>query len=545
MGLDGVRLLIVVEDFDLRVCADSVGLSDAQKAQPDSRAQPIDERSAVDSHIFQSATYWRSHFQDVAIYAIYAHTAYNEVSDAGVGLIGSGLPRASSPLDSQLSPTNQNASASWPFADAQSSNQSGPARFNPAKLSQRRSNVRAERDRVRPIADYCPTHVVLCSADASAIGWITRNQIPSIVLLCDWREPLGWWQRWQHRQIIRQLNQPNVAWVGSHGAYACEILSASGINAQKLIPWEWPQPQLPVQYDYKQLRHDRDTIALIYVGPMHCAAGVDDLIRAVSHLHQRQQITYLKLICETSDERAAMGDVLLPHSPQDTLYRSPVEAISAGADKLVGAYGDDSASTYLAGTYESSLNADSLDADLRRLIALVQTLDLTDYVSFVPALPEPTLIREVRAADLVVMPGYDRSWPDTTPPSLQLAMAARSPVVAADHAHFKEHLFHGVNAVIFPEGNAKSMAHRIERVMSQPQLYAQLSEALNIPLHAIKVPARWSDLIDRWLRSEVDPLSSASDYQQLCNWAYSSGRYQGIAPMQKPPQFLQNKNSEA
>ena len=120
-------------------------------------------------------------------------------------------------------------------------------------------------------------------------------------------------------------------------------------------------------------------------------------------------------------------------------------------------------------------------------------------------------------------------------------MATRTPVIASDHEHFKEHLFHGVNAMIFPEGNAKSMAHRIERVMAQPQLYAQLSEALDIPLHAIKVPARWADLIDRWLRSDETSPAGSDHQQQLRNWAFSSGRYQSITPMQKPPKGLNKK----
>ena len=415
------------------------------------------------------------------------------------------------------------------------------------------------------------------------INWATRNKISSVVLLSNWREPLGWRQRWQHQQLINQLNQPCVSWVGAHGACACKILRDSGVDPRKLIPWEWPQPHLPFQDDPRQLRYDRDTIKLLYVGPIHKTAGVDALLLAVHHLHQRNRIASLQLICETSDEKTLPGDFPLPKSSEEdslhqvshsfpltasaypvTTHRSSVHPSFSAALASTAQDANHSSLQSFAnadvilgetplGKSATDSEVDTLDRDLRRLKALVKTLELTDYVTFTPALAETIyaeaersetkLLKEMRSADLVVMPGYDRNWPAAVPPSLQFAMATRTPVVAADHDHLKEHLFHGVNAMIFPEGNHKSMAHRIERIMSQPQLYAQLSEAIDIPLHAIKVPARWADLINRWLQSSEAPPIGTRNYQQLCNWAFSSGRYQDIAPMQKPPQCLKNSKS--
>ena len=109
-----------------------------------------------------------------------------------------------------------------------------------------------------------------------------------------------------------------------------------------------------------------------------------------------------------------------------------------------------------------------------------------------------------------------------------MAMAARTPIIATDQEHFKDHLSHGVNAMIFPAGNDKSMAHRIERIMGQPQLYGQLSEASEVALNMLKVPARWSELIDRWLTGGVE------NDQWLYNCAFSSGRYQSAPTHVRP-----------
>ena len=126
------------------------------------------------------------------------------------------------------------------------------------------------------------------------------------------------------------------------------------------------------------------------------------------------------------------------------------------------------------------------------------------------------------------------------PPCLPLAMATRTPIIASDHPLLQEHLCHGINAMIFPAGNAKSMAHRIERIMAQPQLYAQLSEALETPLPSLQIPARWTDVIEHWLQSDNHSPAGTLHYQQLCNWAFSSGRYRGTQPKQ---QFTLNNSA--
>jgi glycosyltransferase involved in cell wall biosynthesis len=178
----------------------------------------------------------------------------------------------------------------------------------------------------------------------------------------------------------------------------------------------------------------------------------------------------------------------------------------------------------------------------------------------------------MRAADLVVIPGDDRERLSTITPvsadqtsngqtangqigngqtgngqtgngqtgngqlrtnHLHLAMAARTPIVASDHPHLSPHLVHGINAMIFPAGNAKSMAHRIERLLSQPQLYAQISDALGVALSTLKVPARWPELVDYWLSSAVHLPDGPKNQQRLFNWAFSSGRYRSLSHLSK------------
>lgn len=532
MKLEEARLLIVLERADYRArlkqtLLNSAASDPAMSEKPPRKELPrtlpivpfdpelskpteqVNERlSAVDLHVLEAVDYWRSHLQEVAIFSLYSTEPYSEVTSSGIRLMGSGLSSAAATNDDQ------------------------------------------KREIVRLIADYCPTHIVVCTPSSTVLSWANRNQIPSVVLLRNWQEPLGWWQRWQHRNLIGQLNHNNVAWVGSHGAYACEILKASGISDRKLIPWGWPQPELFKQHAAKQLRYRPDATELVYVGSMHSKAGVGELLLAVSHLQQRGKSVHLSLVCQTFQKKQqatkrptraaskskAKTDEILGHPSSLAAYSSTTTPASAGhPDDILGKqplanegpqHGDSS----------SKIDPDliQLDADLSQNLAQlrsqIEQLNLSQHVTVVPALPEAALIAKIRAADLLVIPNFDRDWPTAVPPSLYLAMAARTPVIAADCPQFSQHLLHGVNAMIFPVGNAKSMAHRIERVMDQPQLYKQLSEALEVAITTLNVPAQWAEVIDYWLNSAPHIPAGADNHQRLCNWAFSSGRYQ-TAPL--------------
>lgn len=433
MGLENTRLLIVVENTDYREHLADIFL-------PEMLAERLATRiSPPDLHILTTAAHWSEQLQEVAIFSCYSEDTYSEVSYLGIRLMGSGLSKDTSEYVS-------------------------------------------DRKRVELVADFCPTHIVLCTPTYAVLNWATRNQIPSVVLLSDWQGPLGWRQQWQHNRLIKQLSHSSVKWVGNHGVYACKILEASGIKAQKLIPWEWPQPQRLSQYILpKKIRYEQTVIHLLYAGPISLRAGMSDLLMAVSHIQKRgNNRVHLQVI---SDQAYA-----------DRLRR----------EKSHG--------------YQASQALAS--RTLEHLKQQAQKLGISEVVSFSSALSHEQIVAQMRDADLVIIPGCAYALPLEPPPSLYMAMAARTPIIASDQPHFQKHLSHGVNAMIFPAGNDKSMAHRIERVMGQPPLYAQLSEASEVTLNTLKVPACWSELIERWI------TAGAENEQWLCNCAFSSGRYQ-------------------
>lgn len=447
MAPENIRLLIVVDNADYREHLSDIFL-------PEMLSQRLSNHiSPADLHILEAAAHWSDRLQEVAIFSCHSSELYSEVSYLGIRLMGSGIQAATSEYIGQ-------------------------------------------RDRVKLVADFCPTHIVLCSPNYPVLHWATRNNIASVVLLSDWQGPLGWRQQRRHNRLIKQLNHASVNWVGNHGIFACKILEASGIHNKKIIPWEWPQPQKLSQYVLpKQIRYEQSDIELVYAGPISPRAGISDLLMAVSHIQKKGKSNLqLKII----------SDQLNVEVDPTKVPEQPTQADSLG----------------------------KIPHTLELLQVQTQQLGIAERVSFLSALSNEQIIEQMRDADLVVIPGCAHDFPVEPPGSLYMAMAARTPIVAADQPHFNEHLSHGINAMIFPTGNDKSMAHRIERVMNQPQLYAQLSEATEVALTTLKVPARWSELIDRWI------TAGAENDQWLCNCAFSSGRYRDLSATAKQLVFL-------
>lgn len=450
LPLSDVRLLIVVDKANYRTAIANVFMPEDLYGQLHGRLSP------VEIHILAAAVRWSSQIQEVAIFACEDAIAYSEDTYLKVRIMGSGI----GPI------------------------QPLPMLASPAERSQ---HSQAKQSLIQQVAEFCPTHMVMCTRDRYLLDWAVRNKIRTIALLFNWQpsarqpfnrpenrpenkpEPLGFWQRWQHSQYVSLLNHDQVKWVGGQGIQTSALMEQSGIRPSKIIPWEWSQPRLVDPYPFKEIAVAKDTLALIYIGPLIPSAGVGDLLQAILRLQKSFESISLQLIRDTLNQTSPVGTL-----------------------------------------------ADTRDSEWLR--AQVQELALADIVCIEAGLSPEQMLSRVRAADLVVVPRLAKSDANL-PLCVTLAMAARTPVVACDHPYLEPYLYHNGNAMIFPAGNPLSMAHRIEHVMGQPALYAQLSESSDLTLDKIKVPARWDALVDAWLRDRV------YDRQRLSDFALTSGRY--------------------
>ncbi|MEO1400905.1 MAG: glycosyltransferase [Cyanobacteria bacterium J06635_1] len=320
---------------------------------------------------------------------------------------------------------------------------------------------------LRIIKEYQPSHVVLRAPMLSVLGWLTRHQIPSIMMFADSFLSRKISARFKYFWMARQLNQPCVKWVSNHGINACQSLHHIGVKADKLIPWDWPYTRTPRLYSPKQLSADDRPWNLIYVGSVNKPKGVGDVLDAIAHLKHKQRRLRLKI--------AGRGNL---------------ETFSQQAKHL----------------------------------------GIEDAVDFLGLVPNHSVVEQMRAADLVLVPSH-HEYPEGFPLTIYEALCARTPLVASDHPMFRGFLVHETNAMVFPATHSTAIADCIEQIMTDAALYHQLSTTALDTWEKLQIPVKWAELIERWL------FNSPQNSQWLLEHRLNSGKYDHIV---KPPQLALN-----
>lgn len=297
-----------------------------------------------------------------------------------------------------------------------------------------------EKQMLQLIADFCPTHIVTNALNHRILKWANRRRINTVVMLQNGQISLEARQRRTNKAQLKPLSHPQVDWIGSPNLPTCQAIADSGIPAQKVIPWRWSNPYRLDQSLPKTLNRDR--IHLFYASATVQPAQTLDLLTALKELAQKSHVATF----EISTDRPLPAPVVAQLQQQS------------------------------------------------------KQLAVEDKISLsIPSSAEQ-LLERVRAADIVLIPeDIPNSAPGEVPLLVEAAMAACTPIVASDRPNLKAHLTHGINATIFPAGNFQSMMHRIERLISQPQLYAQLSQASSSFQAQSALSVTWQELIERWL----------------------------------------------
>jgi glycosyltransferase involved in cell wall biosynthesis len=135
--------------------------------------------------------------------------------------------------------------------------------------------------------------------------------------------------------------------------------------------------------------------------------------------------------------------------------------------------------------------------DRASLEAHATHLGIADAVTFAGRLPEEETLAEIARSDLLVLPSFMEGLPIV----LMEAMALGVPVVASQVAGIPELVEHGSTGLLFEPSNWADLAAKIERLLSDEQLYASI--AANAPakvkeeFDTRKSAARLSELFER------------------------------------------------
>jgi glycosyltransferase involved in cell wall biosynthesis len=136
------------------------------------------------------------------------------------------------------------------------------------------------------------THLVLGLPDWRYAAWALIRGVKLLPVLADSfrRTPAHGGLRPKIREarktvetwlLARLLGRPSVRWVSNHNLPASRDLVRIGIDAKKIVPWDWPPAIMPSMFPAKSSPVGRRA-GIVFVGEVVSLKGVGDLIRAAA-----------------------------------------------------------------------------------------------------------------------------------------------------------------------------------------------------------------------------------------------------------------------
>ena len=156
--------------------------------------------------------------------------------------------------------------------------------------------------------NFRPTHVLLRVPFRRVLRWACDSDVRILLTLADSFN--GGIRNWlQSRRLARLMNHARVDWVSNHGIASSAALVKMGVDAAKVIPWDWPHVNSPEQWQARTLNTGRRVFKALYVGARVELKGVGDAIRAVALLAGRGMEVHLDVIGD-GDDFSSLADSL-------------------------------------------------------------------------------------------------------------------------------------------------------------------------------------------------------------------------------------------
>lgn len=294
-----------------------------------------------------------------------------------------------------------------------------------------------------------PTHVVLCTPELPLIRWLATKPYRSIGCFAGSIPNMnsGLLRQaitlFRRSQLARCLNGAKFEWVGSYGLASCNLLVDAGVKPNKIIPWDLLLDQEPGSYEPKELAQQARDFSVCFVGAIQEGKGVGDLIDAVALLRKDG---------------------------------FPIRATIVGNDA---------------------------DGFARTRIS---QHGLQDHISLPGLIPNHEVEPFMRQNDVVVVPSRPE-YPEGFPLVIHHGLRSRTPIVASNHPVFLLHLKDEVGALLFPAGDASALAGAFRRVLTERELYANLSKQAHDTWRQMRLPVKWRDIIEHWVKGAPEDRS--------------------------------------
>lgn len=308
---------------------------------------------------------------------------------------------------------------------------------------------------IKLLEEYNPTHLIIRTPIRQIISWAIKRKVKTLITLADSFQVKGLRIKIKNYLLASLLNNRQIDWIGNHGLTSCISLADIGVSEKKIIPWDFPYKNTPSSFSPKTLASDKNIKEVLYVGTITEAKGIGDALKAIFYL--KSEGLSIKL-------------------------------------KIVG------------------------KGDIENFQKQTKDLQIEDFVEFVGLVPNKLIISLMRKADLVVIPSR-HEYPEGFPLVIYEAFCSRTPIIASDHPMFRSKLINKINALVFPANDSVALALCIKNLLSEPELYHNLSLASYEAWKSLQIPVKWDELINRWL------FDSQENKKWLFEHSLSSGKY--------------------
>lgn len=299
---------------------------------------------------------------------------------------------------------------------------------------------RAQRRLIESLDRIAPTHLILRTPLRPLLAWALAAGVTTLPLLADSFEANGLRGRWNNHCLQKLFNDPQIAWVANHNLNAARSLARIGVDANKIIPFEYESRRAirPDARPVKQLDVSDGLAKLIYVGTLTEAKGLPECLQATKLLKDRG------------------------YTPTLTVVGS----------------GDEDVFRQLAGEL-------GIDSD----------------VNFTGRLPHERIIPMMREHHAVLIPSR-HEYAEALPGTIVEAFCSRTPPIVSDHPMFAGRVVDGQSGLVFPARQCERLADCIERLLTDGGLYHRLSESSQQAWLRLQCPVGWGELITRFLRND-------------------------------------------
>lgn len=133
---------------------------------------------------------------------------------------------------------------------------------------------------------FRPSHVLLRNGNpwiaSRILDYCRKLNVPVLVLLANIVDPWpGWRHAFEFRKYIRLLNGSNVLLVGNHKCVAAQSLITHGVDAAKVVAFDFCPPRHPRDFPVKQAPDASRPFQVVFAGAMTSPKGLGDLIAAI------------------------------------------------------------------------------------------------------------------------------------------------------------------------------------------------------------------------------------------------------------------------